>query len=163
MTTPAAWVEEWRDKPFQSLGNFDQVGDLGIFHLLFQARFLFEGLVDGRVQLFGNQLGDAIDSPIGNIQTSADIANHALGRHGAEGNDLADVVAAIFLCSVFDHLRPAVHAEIHVDVGRGDAFGIQKTFEKELVLQRIDIGDAHAVGHQAAYDGAAARADRNGS
>ncbi len=39
--------------------------------------------------------------------------------------------------------------------------GIQEALEKQVVLERIDVGDAQAVGHQAADHGAAPRPDRD--
>ena len=68
----------------------------------------------------------------------------ALRGHGAEGDDLRDVLAPVLLGDVIDDLAAAVHAEVDVDVGHGDALGIQEALEEQLVLQRIDVGDAQA-------------------
>ncbi len=47
-----------------------------------------------------------------------------------------------------DHSVAAVHAEVDVEVGHGDAFGIQEALKQQIVIDRIQIGDAEAVGHE---------------
>ena len=97
----------------------------------------------------GNHLGDAIDFGVGNVHGAAGILDRRLGRHGAEGDDLRHLVAAVLLGDVVDDLAAAVHAEVDVDVGQADALGIEEALEQQLVLQRIDVGDAERVGHAA--------------
>ena len=47
-----------------------------------------------------------------------------------------------------NHRVALIPGKIHVDVGRVLAARIQKAAEVEVVLDRADIGDAQAVGHQ---------------
>jgi hypothetical protein len=65
------------------------------------------------------------------------------------------------LGDVVDDLAAAVHAEIDVDIGHGDALGIQEALEEQLVLQRIDIGDAERVGNERSGGRSAAGTDGN--
>jgi hypothetical protein len=85
-----------------------------------------------------DHLGDAVDVGVGNVHGAADIFDRGLGRHGAEGDDLRYVLAAVFLRDVVDHFAAAVHAEIDVDIGHRNALGIEEALEEQLVLQRID-------------------------
>ncbi len=39
--------------------------------------------------------------------------------------------------------------------------GFRETLEEEVVLERIDVGDAQRIGHQRSRGGAASRADRD--
>ena len=72
----------------------------------------------------------------------------------------ATLFAAVFSRDVVDHLAAPVHAEVDVDVGHGDAFGIQEALEQQFVLQRIDIGDPQRIGDQRSGGRSTARAQR---
>ena len=84
-----------------------------------------------------------------------------LGGHGVEGDDLRHLLAAVLAGDVVDDLAAAVLAEVDVDIGHGDALGIQKALEEQHVLHGIDVGDLHGIGDQRAGCRAAAR-DRRG-
>ena len=45
------------------------------------------------------------------------IAHHGLGCHGAVGDDLANLVAAVGFRDVIDHKIAFLHAEIDVEIG----------------------------------------------
>jgi hypothetical protein len=49
----------------------------------------------------------------------------------AEGDDLRHLVAAVFALHVADHLFAAVHAEVDVEVGHRDPFGVQEALEQQ--------------------------------
>ncbi len=66
-----------------------------------------------------------------------------------------------FCADVLDDLAAAVHAEVDIDIGHRDAFGVEEALEEELVLERIDVGDLHHVGDERSGGGTAARADRD--
>ena len=106
-------------------------------------------------------LGDAVDVAVAHAQHAPGVAQHRLGRHGAVGDDLADLVAAVAAGHVVDHLVAAVHAEVDVEVRHRHAFGIEEALEQELVAQRVEVGDAQRPGHQRAGARAATRADRD--
>ena len=72
-----------------------------------------------------------------------------------------DIVAAVFLRDVIDDLAAAAHAEIDVDIGHGDALGVEEALEEQVVLERIDVGDAQRVADEAARSGAATGTDGN--
>ena len=85
----------------------------------------------------------------------------ALRLHRPEGDDLGDVLAAVLLRDVLDDLAAAALAEVDVDIGQRHALGVEEALEDQVVLDRIDVGDAQAVGDEAAGRRAAARADRD--
>jgi len=111
---------------------------------------------------FWNQLRDAIDVAKRHPEYPPDIANCSLGLERSEGHDLRDlhlVVATleriplrhgtvVFLRHITNHLLTPTHAEIHIDVGHRNPFGIQEPFEDDVVFDRVDIRDVHAVGDQ---------------
>ena len=95
------------------------------------------------------------------IEGAAYILDGGLGGHGVEGDDLGDLFPAVLAGDVVDHFSAAVHAEVDVDIGHGDAFGIQEALEEERVLQGIDVGDLHGVGDERSGGGSAAWSDGN--
>ena len=102
-----------------------------------------------------------IDEVVGQIQHPAHIAHHRLRRHGAEGDDLRHRIGTVFLAHIFDHALAPVLAKVHVEVGHGHPFRIQETFKQQIVAQRIEIGNAQAIGDQRARTGATSRPDRH--
>src|SRR5262249_7221487 len=66
-----------------------------------------------------------------------------------------------FLRDVLNHLAASIHAEINVDIRHRDALWIQEALKQQLMLEWVDIGDAHGVGDQRSCSRATARADRD--
>ena len=72
----------------------------------------------------GTCLATASVSRVAEIQRAADVADgHARG-HRAEGDDLRNVVRAVFARNVVDDLAAAAHAEVHIDIGHAHALGV---------------------------------------
>ena len=90
-------------------------------------------LFEGDAEHLGDQLGNPVDIAVGQIEGPADIADDPARRHGAEGDDLADLVAAVLVGDVLDHLLAAVLAEVDVDIGHGDPLRIKETLEQQVV------------------------------
>ena len=146
----------------QGARRFEDVANPGVgLHQLLEAGLGVQGLRQGDVELVGDQLGDAVHFRIGHLHHASDVADGGLRPHGAEGDDLADVVLAVLVHHIVDDLGAAVHAEVHVDVGQGDALGVQEALEQQAVDERVQVGDAQGVGDQAAGARAASRADGN--
>ena len=160
MTTAEAWTPEPRTRPssFLAVSMSSRICRVGVVGLA-QIGDFFEGLVDGHADGCGNELGDAIDVAIGHVEGAAAILDGALGGHGVEGDDLRDLLAAVLAGDVFDDFAAAVHAEVDVDIGHGDALGIEEALEEQRVLERVDVGDLHGVGDERAGCRAAAGAD----
>ena len=110
---------------FQSSGRFKQFANLPIFFdRLAQLRRILNGLLQRDVELGGNHFGDSVDVGVRDVHGAAHVFDRGFCSHGAEGDDLGDIVAAVFLRDVVDDLAAAVHAEIDVDVRHGNALGI---------------------------------------
>ena len=108
-----------------------------------------------------HELAELVDLPVGHLQHAPDVAQHAARLQRAEGDDLRDLVAAVFFLHVADHFVAPVLAEIDVEVRHRDALGIEEALEQKPEADRIEIGDGQRVGDQRAGAGAAARPDRN--
>ena len=111
-------------------------------------------------RLVGNQLGDAVAKSVGKIKHTAHVTNDRPRRHGAEGHDLADRLFAVLVLDIVDHAVAVALTKINVKVGHGHPLGVQKPLEQQVVLQRVQIGDAQRVSHQRAGTRAPARAYR---
>ena len=108
-----------------------------------------------------NQLRDAIDVTVWVTEHAAYVTDDSTRRHRSERNDLRDVIATIALRDVVDDPIAAVDTKVDVEIGHRDALGVQEALEQQIVLDRIEIGDAQRIRHQRARAGAATRADRD--
>ncbi len=86
--------------------------------------------------------------PVAHAEHPADIAQRSLGRHRAEGDDLADRIAPVALLHIIDHPVAIGLAEIDVEVGHRHPLGIQEPLEQQVVAQRIEAGDLQRISDQ---------------
>ena len=162
MTTPAACTEAWRVIPSSRRATREQLLDLRVALLHLPQRLaLLERLVERHVERRRDLLGDLVDVGERHLEHAADVAHDRLRLHRAEGDDLRDVLAAVLPRDVLDHLAAAPLAEVDVDIRQRHALGVEEPLEDEIEVERIDVGDPHAVGDQAAGRRPAARPDRN--
>ncbi len=134
---------------FEFQRHIDESGHLLIVVIaLLEIRLLLQRLGQGHADLERDQLGDGIDEAVGVPQHPAHIAHHRLGRHGAVGNDLRNLVAAVGLGHIIDHPVTPLHAEIDIEVGHGDTLGVQEALEQQVVFEWIEVGDEQGIGHQ---------------
>ena len=117
--------------------------------------------VTGVGRVLRHQLAQLVDLAVGHLQHAADVAQHAARLQRAEGDDLRDLIAAVALLHVADHLVAAVLAEVDVEVRHRHALGIEEALEQQAEAQRIEVGDGERIGDQRARARAAARPDRN--
>ncbi len=149
------------DEAFEAESGVDKLSDLGVFVGEGERRRVFEGLLDGDADGGGDEFGDAIDFTVGHVEGAANVFDGGFGGHGVEGDDLRDLVGAVLAADILDDFDATVHAEVDVDIGHGDAFGVEEALEEEVVLEGIDVGDAHHVGDERTGGGTATGADGN--
>ncbi len=146
------------DQAFETKCCVDELFDLGVFVGGGEHRRVFDGLLDGDADGGRDHLGDAVDLAVGHVEGAAYVFDRGFRGHRVEGDDLGDLVATVFAGDVVDDLAAAVHAEVDVDIGHGDALGVEEALEEEFVLERVDVGDLHDVGDERAGGGASAGA-----
>ena len=148
----------------EALGHVDDLAGVGVglVHLPQLAGHLVAVLVLGvrleagvqrRVAAHDQRrhgLGHLVAHAVGVAEHPGGVAHRGPGLDGGEGDDLGDVVAAVALGRVADHLVPVAGVEVHVDVGHRDARRVEEALEQQVVLDRVEVGDAQAVGHRAA-------------
>ena len=150
-------------QPFEALRDVEGAGDHGV---LVAKRLQLRFARNRRRQrhrrrgILRHQLRQLVDLPVGHLQHAPDVAQHAARLQRAEGDDLRDLVAAVALLHVVDHLAAAVLAEIDVEVRHRHALGIEEALEQQAEADRIEVGDRQRIGDQRAGARAAARARR---
>ena len=109
----------------QQQGCVDQTLDplVGIV-AVFQIRVDAHRPIQCNVQLPRDHLGDLVGLLVSVAKHAADIAHHAPGSHGAEGDDLRHMVAAVLAGYIVDHFLAALIAKININIRHGDALGV---------------------------------------
>ncbi len=128
-----------------------------------EARLVGDGFrqLDGVGGIGRHHLAQPVDLSVGHLQDATHVAENRACLQCSEGDDLRDLLAAVFLLHVADHLVAAVLTEIDVEVGHRHAFGVQEPLEQQREAQRIDIGDGQRPGHHRTGARPAPRPDRN--
>ena len=128
-------------RPFQKFSDKRVVGPERLVKFLgFDPGLLQRDLRDIR-----HQCGELVRFRKRVAHDASHVLDRQLGRQLVERHDVRDMVAAVFGCHVVNHPFASGIVEIHVDVGHRDAVGVQEAFEEEIVLERIDVGDAERV------------------
>ena len=154
----------------QPLGQLDDllgVGVLGVelAELLGLAVALVGGVedaLDGDVLALdgrGHGLGEPVADGVGVAHDATGVLQGLLGLDDAVGDHLADAVGAVLLAHVLNDLVAPTLVEVDIDIGHGDALGIEEALEDEPVAQRVELGDAHGVGDHGAGSRSTPRPD----
>ncbi len=104
-----------------------------------------ERSVNGYVELGRHQLGYAVNIAVVHLERPTDVPDSGACGHGAERDDLRDSVGPVLVRDVIYDLAASLPAEVDVNVGHGDALGVEKPLKQQVVPERIDIRNAQAV------------------
>ncbi|MPM27380.1 hypothetical protein SDC9_73890 [bioreactor metagenome] len=107
----------------------------------------------------GHRLGDLVAQRVRLAQHPAGVLDRLLGLDGAVRDDRADLVGAVLVGDVLDHVAAAPVVEVDVEVGHRDALGVEEALEDQAVLDRVQLGDVQGVRAHRAGAGATAGAD----
>ena len=97
-----------------------------------------------------DQFGQLITEVVRQVEHTARVADHRLGRHRAEGRNLRHGIGAVFTPDVLDHLPAVVLTEVDIEVGHRHPLGVQETLKQQRVGQGIKIGNSQRIRHQRA-------------
>ena len=111
--------------------------------------------------IVGNRLCQLVDVGERHIVHSCNLLDCRLRLHRAERQDLTDLVRTVFARDVFDDLASPLVTEVDVKVGRRLAFGVEEALKEQVVLERIDVGDAYRVCNDTAHTRTSACTDGN--
>ena len=76
------------------------------------------------ILLIGNHFCNPVHIGIGQIHHPPYVADHTLGRHCTEGDDLHHLIAAVFPAHIVNYLLPSLIAEVHVDIRHGNTLRV---------------------------------------
>ena len=140
------------------LHDFGRIMALDLFAVLAHVQFRMQNFSESDVGSVVDRLGGAVDQSQRHAVNARHVLDRALCLHRSEGEDLADLFAAVFANDVIYDLAAALIAEVHVEVGRGHALGVEEALEQQLIFERIDVGDTDGVSDDTAHAAAAPRA-----
>ena len=144
----------------EHLGVLDGVGLCGVdagFSFLQLAR-TFNSIGEVHLHVFarlrvlqsvGDSLAPGVAQGQGHLLHACHILDAVLRGHRGIGDDMCAVLVAILLFHPLQHASASVVVEVSIDIGQGDTVGVEETLEQEVVLQRVELGDAQTVGHDA--------------
>ena len=92
-----------------------------------------------------NQLGDAVDERVGEVEHAPDVAHRGFRRQRAERDDLRHGVGAVLFLDVVDDAVAAVLAEVDVEIRHRHPLRIEEALEQQRVAQRVEVGDAERI------------------
>ena len=99
-------------------------------------------------QAVRHHLAQAVGLVYAELADAGDIFYGALGGHCAKGDYARDVGYAVGLFYIFVGVVQIL--KVDVDIGHRDSVWIQETLEQQLIFDGVQVGDAQAVGHNAA-------------
>ena len=105
--------------------RIDQLFDQRIIFVdRFQVVGFLQRFFDRDMQLVGHEFSQPVDLRQRHGKGAADVADDAARRHRTKGDDLGDVRMAVAFGHILDHFAAAFGAEVDIEVGHGDAFGV---------------------------------------
>ena len=136
-----------------------QVGGLGVALILLVVHVGQGNVLAHDVRR--HRLGQALTDRVRLVHHAGGVLKRLLRLNGAEGDNLRNLVLAVLIGHVVDDLAAATIVEVHIEVGHGDAVGVEESLENQVVVQRVQLGDAHRVRHHGTCTGTAARTHTN--
>ena len=131
-----------------------------IFAKFLESGLSLEGFSERYVENRRNEFGYLVHVSIGHAKGATYIPDNSSRLHSAEGGDLGNPILAEMFRNILQDPVPAIHAKINVDVWQAKPFNIEKALEDQAMINRIEIGNAKAISHQAASRRPPPRADR---
>ena len=119
-----------------------------------------ESLFQSHTRLEGDQLGEFVRQRIGLALHPCYIANDRFRRQSTEGYDLRYRFLTVEFSHVLNDSVSTIHTEVDIKVRHGDTLGIQEALKKEIVLQRIKVGNLKSIGDDGSRAGATTGAYR---
>ncbi len=101
-------------------------------------------------QSVGYGLAPSVHDVEGHLLHTGYVLYGVLRGHGCVGDDVGAVLFAVLVHHPAKHLAAPVVVEVGVDIRQRDAVRIEEALEQQVVLQRVDLRDAKAVGHHRA-------------
>ena len=137
---------------FERESNIEEFLNPAVFlDQLTQTRFLLlcipeSDLFTSRIR---NQLGNRVDFSIGHAHATTDIADNCTGHHRTKSDNLRNFLITVLFADIIDDILATIDTEVDVDIRHRDTFRIQKALKKQIIRDRVDVGDLEGIGDQA--------------
>ncbi len=131
---PAAWVEAWRYRPSSFNARCRKRAPRPLRNRAppaAAARLRSQLREYWRSRVLRHHLAQLVDLPVRHFQHAADVAQHAARLQRAKGDDLRDLVAAVFLLHIANNFVAAVLTEVDIEVRHRHALGIEEALEQQ--------------------------------
>ena len=134
------------DSAFDTLGGLDHFAAVCVLlNERAEFRYLVYRVLDRDVEPVRDQAGEPVANADAHAERPRAVPDCGLGAERAERDDLRNVVAAVAVDAVADHLFTAVVREVHVDVRHLAPLDVEEAFKDETVLNRVYLRDLEAV------------------
>ena len=140
-------------RSLKHLGIFYGVCHLGIGTCFgfAQLRYALDGVGQVHLQSVGQLVGDGFAQTVAYIERQFLHTCHVLDRvfrgHSAVGDDVRNLVVSVFVLNPFEHFAASVVIEVGIDIRERNTVGVKESFEKQVVLDWVNLGDAQAIGY----------------
>ena len=108
-----------------------------------------------------HRLGEALADRVRLIHHAGGVLERLLRLNGAEGDNLCDLLFTVLFGHVVDDFAAATIVKVHIEVGHGDAVGVEESLENQVVVERVQVGNTHRVCDHGARTGTTARTHAN--
>ena len=97
--------------------------------------------------MLGYKLGQSVAFAQRQLLDARYVLNSHLGSHCAVSDDVRNFFLAVFLRYITQYVRTSVVIEVDIDIRQRNTVRIEKTFEQQVILYRVYLGDTQAVCH----------------
>ena len=148
--------------PLKASGSIDELFHpfIALVHLL-QLRGHLQCVLQGDVRRGGHQLRHRIGFRVAEVERTAHIPDGTTGSHRAKGDDLGNMVSAIFPRHIVNDLLPPFLTEIGIKIRHADPLRVQKPFKNQGILHGVNFCDMQAIRSDGGCAGATAGAHRD--
>ncbi len=106
------------------LGRVDDLLHVRVFRIgLAQVGVFVQCALQGHLRVVGDHLGNLVGEVNRVVEHAGGVLHGSLRLHLGVGDDVRDLVVAIQVADVLDHLQPPLVVEVHVDIGHFRSLG----------------------------------------
>ena len=135
---------------------------VSVFEVVALLVFAGPGLLKAKVQrALREQLGNNLRFCRRESEDAGHVSHHGLRLEHTVGNDLPHAIITVLVGHVLDNAAAVPIRDVGIDIRHGNALGVQETFEEQIELERVNVGNADNVSHKRASCGTTSRPHGN--
>ena len=140
-------------RSFKHLGVFDGVCHLriGACFGFAQLRYALDCVRKIHLQSVGQLVRNSFAQTVAYIERQFLHTCHVLDGvfrgHSAVGDDVRNLVVSVFVLNPFEHFAASVVVEVGIDIRERNTVRVKESFEKQVVLDWVNLGNSQAIGY----------------